>query len=116
MYDARLAVALGYMHAFGGIVYAVTYSCFGPNHRMYGFILRGFWNNAGLAIFCLCRSFGLFESNAISLFWGCTVGIVVASIVVLIVLKVKFIAAGAAKPFGYSSAQYKKWGVDLKEE
>ena len=118
MYDARLAVTFGYMHAIGGAVYAVTYSCIGPNHRMYGFILRGWWNNAGLAIFCLCRSFGLFENSPIQLFWWCVVGIVVLNISVLICVKVKYLNGTEAKPFGYTKAQFKKWGLDLdlKEE
>jgi len=116
MYDARLAVAFGYMHAIGGLIYQVAYSYFGPNHRMYGFILRGWWNNAGLALFCLLRSFGVSEHQGqISLLWQCLVGILVGNVVVL-GIATKTIKAGVSAPFGYSKAEYEAWGVKVQDE
>lgn len=110
MYDARLPVALGYMHAIGGLVYAYSYACAGPNHRMYGFILRGFWNNGAAALFCFIRSFGLFSENPVTLFWTCAVGLPFVLVVLITIVKKKFWAdIPEGQLFGYRLEEYKAW-------
>lgn len=110
MYDARLPVALGYMHAVGGLVYAYSYACVGPNHRMYGFILRGFWNNGAVGLFCFIRSFGLFAESAKTLFWGCAVGLPFTVIVLIIIVKKTFWSRiPEGQLFGYTLEEFKAW-------
>lgn len=110
MYDCRLPVALGYMHAIGGCIYAYSYACIGPNHRMWGFIIRGFWQNGANALFCLIRSFGLFEESPVTLFWVCSVGLVFALIVGIKVIKQKYhMAIPEGQVFGYTIEEFKAW-------
>lgn len=110
MYDVRLPVALGYMHAIGACVYAYTYAVLGPNHRMWGFILRGFWQNGASALFCLIRSFGLFEEHSKALFWSCSVGLVFLLIVGIKVIKGKYHSKiPEGQVFGYTIEEFKAW-------
>jgi len=110
MYDARLPVALGYMHAIGGFVYAYCYAIQGPNHRMYGFIFRGFWNNGAVALFCFIRSLGFCESNPRTLFWSCAVGLPFVLICLIITVKKKFWAKiPEGELFGYTLNELKAW-------
>lgn len=110
MYDARLAVALGYMHAIGGFVYAGTYAFMGPNHRMYGFIFRGFWQNGASALFCCIRSTGLFAESAVTLFWVCSAGLPLVVMILIVIVKKKYhgqIPEGQI--FGYSFEELQAW-------
>lgn len=120
MYDCRLPVALGYMHAIGGFVYAYFYAFKGPNHRMYGFILRGFWNNGAVALFCFLRSLGAFEGRPKVLFWLCAVGLVFTVICLIKVVKGKYTDKTPKNElFGYTLDQLKAWvppKVDEDEE
>lgn len=110
MYDARLPVALGYMHAIGGFVYAYFYAFCGPNHRMYGFIFRGFWNNGAVALFCFFRSFGLMEQAPKALFWICAVGLPFILIILIKTVKAKYTdKVPEGELFGYTTEQYKAW-------
>jgi len=112
MYDVRLPVALGYMHAFGGFVYQYCYSMLGPNHRMYGFILRGFWNIQAILTFCFIRSFGLMDSRPVLLFWICAVGTPLFWIMSIIVVKVKYLnKVPKGEAFGYTTSQYRAWAL-----
>jgi hypothetical protein len=115
MYDVRLPVAFGYIHAFGGFVYQYCYSMLGPNHRMYGFILRGFWNIQAILTFCFIRSFGLMESRPVLLFWICAVGTPFFWMCSIIVVKVKYLAKiPKGEAFGYTVEQYKTWASKQK--
>lgn len=110
MYDVRLPVALGYMHALGGLVYAYAYAGKGPNHRMYGFIVRGFWNNGAVALFCMLRSFGFGEEKPKTLFWVCAVGLPFVLVCAITVVKKKFTdKTPAGMLFGYSLDEYRAW-------
>lgn len=110
MYDCRLPVALGYMHAIGGCIYAYCYACIGPNHRMWGFIIRGFWQNGANALFCFFRSFGFFEENPVTLFWWCSVGLVLFIVIAIKVVKQKYhLVIPDGQVFGYSFDEFKAW-------
>eukprot|EP00929_Paragymnodinium_shiwhaense_P090213 TRINITY_DN5038_c0_g1_i1.p1 TRINITY_DN5038_c0_g1~~TRINITY_DN5038_c0_g1_i1.p1 ORF type:complete len:275 (-),score=47.06 TRINITY_DN5038_c0_g1_i1:317-1141(-) len=108
MYDVRVAVALGYMHAIGMVIYAYAYAGCGPNHRMYGFIIRGFWACGATPLFCIIRCMGFFEEDPISLFWGCQLGLVVFLILAIGVVKSKFVAPEGTM-FGYTFQELKDW-------
>jgi hypothetical protein len=110
MYDVRLPVAFGYIHALGGFVYQYCYSMQGPNHRMYGFILRGFWNIQAILTFCFIRSFGFFDGEPVFLFWICAIGTPFFWMCSIIVVKVKYLAAiPKGEAFGYKVDQYRTW-------
>lgn len=110
-YDVRVAVGLGYMHALGMLVYAYAYSFVGPNHRMYGFILRGFWANGATALFCIIRSMGFFAENPVTLFWVCQVGVVVLLVIGIAVVKKKFTDRDTPEgtAFGYTFSELQNW-------
>eukprot|EP00930_Biecheleria_cincta_P102649 TRINITY_DN94444_c0_g1_i1.p1 TRINITY_DN94444_c0_g1~~TRINITY_DN94444_c0_g1_i1.p1 ORF type:complete len:284 (-),score=47.55 TRINITY_DN94444_c0_g1_i1:36-887(-) len=110
MYDCRLPVALGYMHAIGGLIYAYAYAFVGPNHRMWGFIIRGFWQNGATALFCIIRSFGFFAEKPVMLFWGCSVGLVLIVCILIKIVKQKFhLSIPEGQVFGYKFEEFQAW-------
>eukprot|EP00928_Gymnodinium_smaydae_P035770 TRINITY_DN25114_c0_g1_i1.p2 TRINITY_DN25114_c0_g1~~TRINITY_DN25114_c0_g1_i1.p2 ORF type:complete len:109 (-),score=13.35 TRINITY_DN25114_c0_g1_i1:247-573(-) len=102
MYDMRLAVVFGCIHALGSAMYAWGYTMYGPNYRMFGFIASGFWNNMSILLICFLRQFGLGETHPGILCLWCLFGWPVFNIAILIVVKVKYHTKETlAQPFGY---------------
>lgn len=106
MYDARLAAVFGYLHALGSVAYVYGYSMKGNNYRMFGFIFSGFWNNMSILLFCFLRLLGLGEEHPGSLCLWCLFGWPGFNLIVLIVVKVKYLSGpeANAQPFGFDTS------------